>query len=113
MTVHFLNPRPDRDAVTAAWQSLAETATHSYFLSSGWVETWLDNLPQDADVRLALIRDDSGPLAAAFVGHANVVRQRLFRSYAYLLNQTGSRTVDQLYIEDNDFLCREGANVSV
>src|SRR3954467_14881451 len=100
MTVHFLNPRTDRDAVTATWQTLAETATHSYFLSWGWVETWLDNLPQDAKVQLAVVRDGAEPVAAAFLGHAHVVRQRLFHSNAYLLNQTGSHTVDQLYIED-------------
>jgi CelD/BcsL family acetyltransferase involved in cellulose biosynthesis len=112
MTLQLLDPRTDREAVAAIWQTLALNPPRSYFLSWGWVETWLDHLPQDADVQLAVLRDDAGPIAAAFIGHARVVRQHLFRSTAWLLNQTGSHTVDQLYIEDNDFLCREGANVS-
>ncbi len=113
MTLQLLNPRTDRAAIAVTWQSLAVNSPHSYFLSWGWVETWLDTLPSDSNVQLVVIRDDAEPVAAAFIGHARVVRQRLFRSTAYLLNQTGSRAVDQLYIEDNDFLCREGANVSI
>jgi CelD/BcsL family acetyltransferase involved in cellulose biosynthesis len=76
------------------------------------VEHWLSTLPPAAKVKLAVIRDGTAPVAAAFLGHASVVRQRLFRSTAWLLTQTGDRALDQLYIEDNGFLVRPGAAIS-
>lgn len=108
MTVELLDPRTNRAAVMAAWRELSIETPRSYFLSPGWVEAWLDHLPAEASVRLALVRQDGEPSAAAFVGSARVVRQRVFRSRALLLNQTGRQGVDQVYIEDNDFLCRPG-----
>jgi CelD/BcsL family acetyltransferase involved in cellulose biosynthesis len=113
MKLALLDPRTDRDAVTATWRALAAECSHSYFLSPGFIDTWLAALPSDVNVRLAVLSEGAEPVAAAFVGHARVVRQRLFRSHAYLLNQTGSRAVDQLYIEDNDFLCRDSASFSI
>jgi CelD/BcsL family acetyltransferase involved in cellulose biosynthesis len=113
MTLDLLDPRAERDAVAALWQALAADCPHSYFLSWGFIDTWLALLPEDAGIRLAVVRDESGPVAAAFVGHARVIRQRLFRSQAYLLNQTGSRAVDQIYIEDNNFLCRDSAALTL
>jgi CelD/BcsL family acetyltransferase involved in cellulose biosynthesis len=42
-----------------------------------------------------------------------VVRQKLFRSDAWLLNQTGSRRLDQLYIEDNAILADPEARIGL
>jgi CelD/BcsL family acetyltransferase involved in cellulose biosynthesis len=110
MTLDLIAPRTAEAA--AIWQDLARECPHSYFLSWGWIEYWLSTLPPDAGIRLAVFRDGVAPIAAAFLGHASVVRQHLFRSTAWLLNQTGNRTIDQLYIEDNAFLLRPGAAIS-
>ncbi len=110
MRLELLDPRTPEAA--AVWQELARECPHSYFLSPGWVRHWLSTLPPAADVKLAVIRDGTAPVAAAFLGHASVVRQRLFRSTAWLLNQTGDRALDQLYIEDNAFLIRPGGALS-
>jgi CelD/BcsL family acetyltransferase involved in cellulose biosynthesis len=113
-TLEFLDPRAEREAALSLWRDLAaEAAPRSYFLSPGWVETWLDHLPADFDVRLAVVRQGGDAIAAAFLGHGRVVRQRVFRSDAWLLNQTGQWSVDQVYIEDNDFLCRPGGVFSI
>src|SRR5579883_2510543 len=94
MELELLDPQQDRAAVAAVWRALAEVSPHSYFLSWGFVETWLDSLPRGTDLRLA-------------------VRQKLFRSEAWLLNQTGSRPLDQLYIEDNGLLLGPRANLTL
>src|SRR5215831_5633305 len=107
MQLDLIDPRSPEAA--AVWQELAAACKHSYFLSWGWIEYWLSTLPAAADVKLAVFRDGTTPVAAAFLGHAPVVRQHLFRSTAWLLNQTGDRSLDQLYIEDNAFLVRPGA----
>jgi CelD/BcsL family acetyltransferase involved in cellulose biosynthesis len=110
MTLELIDLRTERDAAMAIWRELASAeAPRSYFLSPGFVETWLDHLPPESGVRLAVVGGRSEPLAAAFIGRARMVRQRVFRSDAWLLNQTGKWGFDQVYIEDNDFLCRPGA----
>jgi CelD/BcsL family acetyltransferase involved in cellulose biosynthesis len=111
MLLDLFDPRGPE--ATAIWRDLARECPHSYFLSPGWTKHWLSTLPTSANVRLAVIRDGDIPIAAAFLGHASVVRQRLFRSTAWLLNQTGQRSLDQLYIEDNAFLVRPGADFSI
>jgi CelD/BcsL family acetyltransferase involved in cellulose biosynthesis len=111
MTLDLIDPHSPEAA--AIWQDLADECPHSYFLSWGWIEHWLSTLPASAGIRLAVMRDDSTPVAAAFLGHASVVRQHLFRSTAWLLNQTGDLALDQLYIEDNALLMRPGSAISV
>ena len=114
MQLEFLDPRKERAAVMGLWREFAEAAPpRSYFLSPGYVATWLDHLPADVDVRLAVVRQDGEAVAVAFAGHGRVVRQQVFRSDAWLLNQTGRQATDQVYIEDNDFLCRGNANFSL
>jgi CelD/BcsL family acetyltransferase involved in cellulose biosynthesis len=110
--IELLDIRSELPAVEHVWKELLPDSPHSYFLSWSWIEYWISTLPERAGVRLAVFRRDGKPFAAAFLGHATVVRQRLFRSTAYLLNQTGNRTLDQLYIEDNAFLCAKDCRFS-
>ena len=106
----FLNPWQDRAAVEAVWKRLAAVCPHSYFLAWGFVETWLDSLPRGTKLNLAVLRDGDTAAAAAFLGRSRVVRQKVFRSEAWLLNQTGSRRLDQIYVEDNAWLCDPDAH---
>jgi hypothetical protein len=111
MRVDFLDPRLDRSGVESIWKELTAVCPHSYFLSWGFIETWLESLPRETDLKLAVFREQNAAVGAAFLGHARVVRQRLFRSDAWLLNQTGSRRLDQLYIEDNAILVDPAARI--
>ena len=113
MELELLDPRQDRAVVAAVWQALAKVSPHSYFLSWGFVEPWLDSLPPGTDLKLAVLRESGAAAAAAFLGRSRVVRQKVFRSEAWLLNQTGSRALDQLYIEDNGLLLDPRANLTL
>jgi hypothetical protein len=85
----------------------------SYFLSWGFLETWLDSLPPKTQIQLAVLREGDTAVGAAFLGRARVVRQKLFRSDAWLLNQTGNRRLDQIYIEDNAILADPAARITL
>lgn len=113
MRIEFLDPRQDRCAVETIWNELAALCPHSYFLSWGFVETWLQSLPPEAALKLAVFREQDSPIAATFLGHSRVVRQKVFRSDAWLLNQTGDRKLDQIYIEDNSILADPRARISL
>jgi CelD/BcsL family acetyltransferase involved in cellulose biosynthesis len=113
MQVELLDPREQRGSVESIWKELAAVCPHSYFLSWGFVETWLESLPAGTDLRLAVMREGGAAVGAAFLGRARVVRQKLFRSDAWLLNQTGDRKLDQLYIEDNAVLADPAARIAL
>lgn len=113
MRLELLDPQQNRDTVEAVWKALAAVCPHSYFLAWGFVETWLDSLPPETDLKLAVLRDGDSAVAAAFLGSSRVVRQKLFRSKAWLLNQTGNRRLDQLYIEDNALLCDPSVRIGL
>jgi hypothetical protein len=97
----LLDPRTQIDRVREIWQQLSAAGAPSYFVSWGWMKTWLDQLPQDIPLQCAVFHQGGIPRAACFLGYRRVARQKLFRSTAYLLNETGSKRYDQLYIEYN------------
>jgi hypothetical protein len=113
MRIEFLDPRQDRGSIEAVWKGLGAVCPHAYFLSWGFVETWLESLPKETGLKLAVLREHDAAIGAAFLGHSRVVRQKVFRSDAWLLNQTGSRRLDQIYIEDNAILADPAARIAM
>jgi len=86
------------------WRELARDAT--YFLSPGWVETWLACLPRDQAPRLAVFHDGA-PIAACFIGRRAIVRRGVVPSHAAYLNATGVGRFDDVWIEYNGLVGRE------
>ena len=94
----------DYARIEHVWKNLSAESDCSYFLSWGWVQNWIETLPREIPVKLAVLANGTGPRSAFFLGHANMVKQRVFRSKAYLVNQTGNWDYDRLYIEHNSVL---------
>jgi len=89
------------------WGNLEANANTSYFLSWGWIENWIDSLPDPAKPELVVFREGQDPLLAFFLGKANLVRKHLFRSRGWFVNATGIPAFDRIYIEYNGFLCKQ------
>ena len=104
MHLELLDRFDDRRRVEDIWQNLAASSNCSYFLSWGWIQNWIETLPREIPVKLAVLTNGAGPRSAFFLGRAQVANQGIFRSKAYLLNQTGNWTYDRLYIEHNSVL---------
>ena len=113
MTLQLLDIRNSRLEIESVWKQLSKDGAPSYFLSWAWIGNWIDSLPAKVDLNLAVFREHGEPVIACFLGHSVVVRQRVFRSHAYLLNQTGNRVFDQVYIEYNGFLSKPGVVVNL
>jgi hypothetical protein len=94
--LELVDPYSPRAART--WNGLR---CHSFFLSWGWIETWLACLPADRAPRLAVIVDRDEPVAAAFLGRTLVRRLHVIASRAVFLNTTGVTRLDDLWIEYN------------
>ncbi|MBI3176009.1 MAG: GNAT family N-acetyltransferase [Chloroflexi bacterium] len=86
------------------WCGLQAQCPHDYFLSWGWISTWLESLPKDVDVRLIVGLVQDQPVLAFFVGSARRRKYGLLPTHSLALNTTGNRYFDLLYIEYNSVL---------
>ncbi len=113
MQIRFLSIHSELAQIETIWKRLTASGAPSYFLSWGWMENWVKGLPKDVDLRLAVFERDGEPVMAAFLGHSKVIRRKIFRSTAYLLNETGNRQYDQVYVECNSFLTRPDSAINL
>lgn len=86
------------------WCGLQTQCPHDYFLSWGWISTWLESLPKDVDVRLIVGLVQDQPVLAFFIGSARRRKYGFLPTRSLALNTTGSRYFDLLYIEYNSVL---------
>jgi CelD/BcsL family acetyltransferase involved in cellulose biosynthesis len=98
--------------VEPIWRALEAAARPSYFLTWGWITTWLAALPVSALPRLAVIRRDGSVVAACFLGRRRQLRRGVIPSRALYLNTTGVNRLDELCVEHNAVLCAPGTACS-
>ncbi|MGZ3478659.1 MAG: hypothetical protein ACXVCJ_29425, partial [Polyangiales bacterium] len=80
---------PARDPRSRAlWRELEAKAKPAYFLTSGWIDTWLESLPCEPPDLVALF-DGERAVAAFFLGSRRLLRHHFVPSRARFLNQTG------------------------
>ena len=115
MLLELLDVFSNQLRIECTWRELSEACDHSYFQSWAWIENWLAHLPETVSLKLATVRDGEGSQVQAgfFLGHDTVVNQNVFRSRAYVLNQTGKWEFDRLYIEHNLILRKKECTLSL
>jgi CelD/BcsL family acetyltransferase involved in cellulose biosynthesis len=89
------------------WRSLAPQSPHRFFTSWHWIGTWLANLPRHVEPYLLTIREGDLPIAAGVLVPRRA-RRGLFAVRNWALHATGDVQFDQIFIEYNDLLIREG-----
>lgn len=95
---------PARDGrAERVWRELSSAAT-SYFLSWGWIACWLAMTPPAHAAQLAVVRQHTRPIAAAFLGRRREVRHGVLSSRQRHLNATGVYQFDELCIEHNSIV---------
>ena len=96
------------------WRDLEGKAYRPpYFLSWGWVESWLAALPDDRKPALAVVRERGEPAAAFFLGFRRERRHVVMDSDVYYFNTTGVPRHDELCIEHNGLIAAPGADRSL
>jgi hypothetical protein len=104
--------RPELSRVKDIWRGLEERAKPVYFLSWGWVGTWLASLPSLDALQLCVISDHSGPLGACVWGERLARRHKIMPSRTLHLNTTGDSAYDEIYIEHNGLLSANGTSLA-
>lgn len=86
------------------WNCLSEKAKPGYFLSWGWVRTWLKTIQTDINLHLAVLYENEKPVCAFFLSRRKMTRHKAFRRRALFINTTGHKKIDKIYIEYNMIL---------
>lgn len=102
------HPVDDSLLVEKYWRALLDECQHHYFLSWGWISTWLKSLPAPSRVRLIVGFVDEEPVLAFFAGFSRKNWGGLFQSRVVSLNTTGIPLLDKIYLEYNAVLIRPG-----
>lgn len=105
------HPADDYFLVEKHWRALLQECQHHYFLSWGWMSTWLKSLPPQHGVRLIVGFLGDEPVLAFFAGLSNKKWGKLFRSRVVSLNATGITWFDKIYLEYNTVLIRPGLTI--
>lgn len=96
----------DIDAARSLWLALQESAECSYFLSWGWIGTWLSQLPDGLQPLLFTARREKSVVGLAVLLSRPLCRHGFIRSRAIFVNTTGDDELDEITIEYNGFLAR-------
>lgn len=105
------HPVDDYSLVEKYWCALLQECQHHYFLSWGWISTWLKSLPPQHGVRLIVGFLEDEPALAFFAGLSSKKWGKLFRSRVISLNTTGIPSFDKIYLEYNTVLIRPGLTI--
>ncbi len=100
------HPNTERALVEKYWQEMLKECPHHYFLSWGWMSTWLNSLPPQHGVRLIVGFLGDVPVLAFFAGISNKKWGKLFRCRVIALNTTAIPFFDKIYLEYNSVLIR-------
>jgi len=93
------------------WLALESKSAPLFFLSWTWIGNWLKLLPDndnDNDNLRLLSASHNNQLVALgiFIEH-NITRNGCINSKQWLLHRTGNEELDQIWIENNNFLIQE------
>lgn len=94
----------DREEIKAQWECLTAQCSHSYFLSWGWIESWLQSQQDTSQLYCVLGYQKGKPCFGFFIGSRNYRKFGLFPTRAAHLNATGLPALDLITIEYNDIL---------
>lgn len=96
---------PDLSQLEAQWIQLETVAKPSYFLSWGWVGTWLRWLPDSIDPKLLAVKRNGDTVGLALLVKKRQTRRGLvLPSNMIFVNETGDPDYDLLTIEYNGLL---------
>ena len=105
-TIKFKSYDPfiDFEEVKNIWLLLQAQSIHSYFVSWGWISTWVNSLPKNLNVRMVVGYINNEPVTAFFIGIARRRNHRFIPTQTASLNSTGNSYYDELTIEHNSIL---------
>jgi CelD/BcsL family acetyltransferase involved in cellulose biosynthesis len=95
--------------LASGWLDLESRSDHSYFISWGWIGTWLRTLPATIQPMLLKAMDGDRVVGLAVLTRRDGMRHGMVRSRTLYIHETGDPALDELTIEYNGILCERGS----
>ena len=89
------------EEIAAFYSTYVKEDSVSFFLSWGWVDTWLKLVPSECELKFIVILQYDKPICSFFVGKKTIIRGKVFRINQVTLNVSGHKEYDNLWIEYN------------
>jgi len=89
------------------WLSLESNSGPCFFLSWKWISTWFNQLKKTHKSFLLTAVQNNTVVGLGIFVERNNIRHKLLKSRQWLLHRTGDEALDQIWIENNDFLIRK------
>jgi len=109
--VTVFDTKNDLTKLKTPWEELVVQNDVSYFLTWGWIETWLLELPKECRVYQVLGHQNGELKIAFFIGLSKIKRSKFFNIRQLALNTAGHLEYDNIWIEYNNFLIRPGSKI--
>lgn len=97
---------------SAKWSQLAAAVSASFFLSSEWIEVWLETFGSMLDTNLLMFEVGSLTIGAMLIS-CSKRGIKVFPIRRYSLNAAGEESADTTYTEYNSALCLPGWETQV
>lgn len=101
----------DLRLLQAEWEDLESRSAPTVFLSWQWLGHWLE--VYQPDVRVLKVTENGRLIGLGMIVVSSERRHGVLRSRCLRLHQTGSRVLDQIWIEYNGFLAEHGRDRDV
>jgi hypothetical protein len=113
VTIKLFNPFLEFEDVKNIWLEMLNKCPHSFFLSWGWIETWLKNLPKECNLSLIVGFKNKIPVFSFFIGFQKKYRYNIIKAHLISMNETGISSVDALTLEYNAILIDPEVSLSL
>lgn len=101
------------EEIESLYLTLMKNNNISFFLSWGWIDTWLKLLPYKCEVYFITLFQRELPVCCFFVGRKAIIRGKIFRINQITLNTSGNSEYDNIWIEYNSIICLPGFNLDL
>ena len=90
--------------IKETWLTLEKESTSSFFLSWKWIGNWLNIISKNKTIILVTAQQNSTVVGLGIFVEKLTTRHFILKSKQWYLHRTGDEKLDQIWIENNDFL---------
>ncbi|MGY4478411.1 GNAT family N-acetyltransferase [Bradyrhizobium sp. USDA 3364] len=101
----------DSEWLETSWKQLEAKVPHSFFLSWLWIGTWLRHIPKGTQPHVLVARSSDKIVGLAIICRRGTWRLGPHARTRWLLNESGDKRFDRLFIECNHILAEQPATI--
>lgn len=111
--VIMVDARENRDPVMAFWESLSQSCSHDYYVSAGWIDTWIECIKDHITPYLMILYEDKKSSFACMFTYTQQRRAKIFPLRSINVYASGNYDFDRITPIYNEFLTSADTDVDI